>query len=231
MSKRGLVKSLIMDFDSEPKKTKSKFQIEINEFKDIEKLGKIEYQNQIAWNLANYPSLTSIFPKLPKSIDTLEICNDYDSEKMVIPDQITTLQFNILGFGRYSDQDKQIIVPTYCFVKGVEDKYILRGNYNNMTDDEKLTFLIKNNAYDFDDEIIELFNQKLKPNQENLYLSIINKNDKHFELCIEFGCKLDNKAFQLSCRKKYAKAINLCLKNGFQITENEINLIIPTKNK
>lgn len=203
------------------------WKIEINECDDIKKIN--ESTRYIYWNLREYP-LSLIFPNLPKSVDTLVIGSDFSSEKMIIPDQITGLKFETDKVESYCEQENQIIVPTFCYVVGCEKKYILRGNYNDMSNDKKLSFLIKNNANDFYEEIIELFNQKLKPNQENLYHSIKNKNDKFLDLCIEFGCKVDDEALKLACSKKHVKAIIICLKNGLQITENEIELMFP-KNK
>lgn len=186
--------------------------VKVESESDIKKIN--ENTTYVKWNI-NKPIID-----FPDSVKRLYVGKKFQGKMIVSPN------IDFFHIGERDDMLKQIIVP-----KGVK---IYRGlskderffivaknnkNYYKMTDDEKLTFLIENNATDFNDEIIELFNKKLNPNQENLYLSIKNKNDKHFDLCLGYGCVIDKTAFEIACKKKHKHALKECLKRGFQIEE------------
>lgn len=117
----------------------------------------------------------------------------------------------------YYDKPKlEMIVPKGTVVRhrnGPEikkSKYIIHADLDEMKAEEKLLLFLKLKSTVYNEDILELFNSKLKNDQRYLYNAIQSKDDYKIKLCLEYGCRFDEKAFDVAVECKNMTAIKMC---------------------
>ena len=175
---------------------------------------------------------------LPNSVKHLTFETD-QAYSMIFPSSLLTLKYFVPNDGSLNLDfivvaQHTIVSHEYCsstIKYKYEEKFIRRGDYYSMTDDEKLELLIKHNLTCFEENVIELLNKKLKPNKKNLINAIKNRNDKYFDLCLNYGCQLNEEMLYIACRYHHKYAIQKCIKFGFAVSEDCVEVFFNKKAK
>lgn len=153
---------------------------------------------------------------LPNQLEEMFVLNCNSIKKLPKSLKYLTLEIQMFIYSKnkwvYTKKiGNKIIIPNHVTINKIKSKKIIRADLDEMKDDERLLFLLKHGGKCYYEDMVELFNQKLPYNQQYLYNALESGDTYKVELCLGYGCFMDEKAIELASKSKNKEIVKLAI--------------------